>query len=183
MLRAFERHGAAVVSSDEIVHRLLRENAEVKAAIVERFGSSVLGDDGEIARDRVARIVFSDPAALRWLEGLLHPLVVASYLRWREELGALPDAPAVCVTEVPLLYEVGAEKRFDAVVAVTASPEVRISRLLRPMHDREQRLIPDEEKLRRADFAYVNDGTLDELDEFVAGVVATLERSVVAQDA
>ena len=176
MLRAFERHGAAVVSSDEIVHRLLREDAEVKAAIVGRFGERVLGEDGEIDRGRVAEIVFSDRGELAWLEGLLHPRVSAEYLRWREELARLPDPPAVCVTEVPLLYEVGSERYFDTVVAVTASPEVRISRTIRPLPDREQRLIPDDEKLARADFAYVNDGTLEELDDFVSGVVAEIRR-------
>ena len=173
-LRAFARHGAAVISSDEIVHRLLREDQEVKQAIVERLGESVLGADGEIDRARVGELVFGDPDALRWLEGLLHPRVSATYLRWREELAGLPDPPAVCVTEVPLLYEVGAEKHFDAVVVVTASPRVRISRHIRPMHAREQRLLPDEEKAARADFTYVNDGPLADLDAFVSDVVDRL---------
>ena len=173
-LRAFARHGAAVISSDEIVHRLLREDQEVKRAIVERLGESVLGADGEIDRARVGELVFGDPDALRWLEGLLHPRVSATYLRWREELARLPDPPAVCVTEVPLLYEVGAEKHFDAVVVVTASSRVRVSRHIRPMHAREQRLLPDEEKAARADFTYVNDGPLADLDAFVSDVVDRL---------
>ena len=146
----------------------------MKAAIVDRFGDGVLGDDGEIDRARVGKIVFADPRELAWLEGLLHPGVVATYLRWREELAELEEPPAVCVTEVPLLYEVGADERFDAVVAVTASPEVRASRLLRSMDDRERRLLPDEEKVRRADFSYVNDGTLGELDAFVRDVMEEL---------
>lgn len=175
-LRAFARHGAAVVSSDEIVHELLREDAEVKRAVVDRLGEGVLGPDGEIDRAKVGEIVFSDPGALRWLERLLHPRVVARYLRWREGLAELPDPPAVCVTEVPLLYEVGGETRFDKVVVVTASPEVRVARRIGPIRERERRLLPDEEKAKRADFLYVNDGTLAELDEFVSGVVATLSR-------
>ena len=173
-LRAFARHGAAVISSDEIVHRLLREDPEVKQAIVERLGESVVGADGEIDRARVGELVFGDPDALRWLEGLLHPRVSATYLRWREELARLSDPPAVCVTEVPLLYEVGAEKHFDVVVVVTASPQVRVSRHIRPMHGREQRLLPDEEKAARADFTYVNDGPLEDLDAFVSDVVDRL---------
>ncbi len=174
-LRAFARHGAAVVSSDEIVHRLLHADPEVKRAIVERFGDGVLGPDREIDRRQVANVVFTSREELAWLEQLLHPRVVAEYMRWREDLAGLPNPPAVCVTEVPLLYETGAEERFDAVVAVTASPEVRISRSITPdITVREQRLIPDDEKLERADFAYVNDGTLEELDAFVAGVMATL---------
>ncbi|HVY60353.1 MAG TPA: dephospho-CoA kinase [Planctomycetota bacterium] len=174
-LRAFARHGAAVISSDEIVHRLLREDADVKAAIVGRFGEDVLGPDGEIDRSRVGKIVFGDRGELAWLESLLHPRVSAEYLRWRDELAELPDPPAVCATEVPLLYETGAEERFDAVVAITASTAVRTSRTIRPdVNLREQRLIADEEKLRRADFAYVNEGSLEELDAFVAGVMAKL---------
>jgi dephospho-CoA kinase len=176
-LRAFARHGAAVISSDEIVHRLLREDPEVKRAIVERLGEGVLGADGEIDRPRVGELVFGDLEALRWLEGLLHPRVSATYLRWRDELAGLPDPPAVCVTEVPLLYEVGAEEHFDTVVVVTASPHVRVSRHIRPMHAREQRLLPDEEKAARADFTYVNDGSLENLDAFVSDVVDRLSRA------
>lgn len=136
----------------------------------------MLGEDGEIDRGRVGRLVFSDPQALGWLEGVLHPRVVARYLRWREELAEAPEPPAVCVTEVPLLYEVGGDSRFDKVVVVTAAPEVRISRHIGPMSDRERRLMSDAEKAKRADFVYVNDGTLEELDAFVSGVVATLSR-------
>ncbi len=177
VLDAFARHGAAVISSDEIVHRLLREDPVVKSTIVERLGERVLGEDGEIVRGRVAELVFSDAEALRWLEGLLHPRVVTTYLRWREELRASDDPPDVCVTEVPLLYEVGGETRFDAVVAVTASPEVRAARLGRPVSDRERRLLPDAEKVARADFSYVNEGSLDDLDGFVSDVMGTLTRS------
>ena len=140
--------------------------AVVAGVAVTESGATTPGANG--------RIVFSDPPALAWLESLLHPLVVTRYLGWREELAEQPDPPAVCVTEVPLLYEVGGETRFDKVVVVTAPAEVRISRRIGPLQDREQRLIPDEEKAKRADFVYVNDGTLDDLDRFVSGVVATL---------
>ncbi len=173
-MRAFERHGADVISSDEIVHRLLREDAAVKAAVIERFGERVVGRDGEIDRARVGEIVFAAPEELEWLEWLLHPRVVSAYLRWRGELADLPEPPALCVTEVPLLYEVGGEAQFDAVVVVTAAPSVRASRHIRPMAERELRLLSDEEKAARADFVYVNDGTLEDLDAFVSDVVATL---------
>lgn len=173
-LKAFARHGAAVISSDEIVHELLRSDPEVQNAVRERWGGSLVGSDGAVDREGVARIVFSDRRELQWLEALLHPRVVATYLHWRDKLAELPDPPAVCVTEVPLLYEVGGEERFDAVVVVTASPEVRVSRQFRPMQDREQRLLSDEDKLARADFSFVNDGSLEDLDAFVADVVGRL---------
>jgi dephospho-CoA kinase len=173
-LRAFARHGAAVISSDEIVHDLLRSDEDVRAAVLDRFGDGVFGPEGQVDRGRIADIVFADPEELDWLERLLHPRVVAAYLRWRDDLASRPDPPAVCVTEVPLLYEVGGDTRFDAVVVISAAPDVRVSRQVRPMQDRERRLIPDEEKLSRADFAYVNDGSLEELDQFVSGVVEKL---------
>jgi dephospho-CoA kinase len=173
-LRSFARHGAAVISSDDIVHELLRSDEQVREAIRERFGDAVFGPDGEIDRDRVAERVFADGRELDWLERLLHPRVTAGYLRWREELARQPNPPAVTVTEVPLLYEVGGETRFDAVVVITAPLDVRISREVRPMQDREQRFISDDDKVERADFAYVNDGSLDDLDRFVADVVAKL---------
>ena len=169
-LKAFARHGAATVSSDEIVHRLLRENEDVKRAIVERFGRVVLRQ-GQIDRSRVAKIVFRDRDKLTWLEELLHPLVSAAYLGWREQ----QTAP-VTATEVPLLFEAGSARNFDAVVVITAPAEARRQRSALATDARESRLIPDEEKVARADYAYVNDGTLEELDAFVAGVVEDLAK-------
>jgi dephospho-CoA kinase len=173
-LAAFARQGAAVVSSDQIVHRLLREDSGVREALLDRFGEGILDQANQIDRRAVADIVFPDPEALDWLEALLHPLVVREYLEWREQLGRLPNPPAVCVTEVPLLYEVGGQERFDAVVVVTAPAEVRAARSRVPSELREPRLIPDEEKAAKADYVYVNDGSLEELDAFVAGVMDDL---------
>src|SRR5207245_3414397 len=82
----------------------------------------------------------------------------------------------VAVAEIPLLYETGGEKRFDRVVVVTAPPEVREARR-GAVADREDRLVPEEEKVRRADFCYVNDGSLEELDAFVAGGLGGQRRS------
>jgi dephospho-CoA kinase len=175
-LAAFRAHGAATVSSDEIVHHLLATDLEVKAALVERLGEDVLGDDGTPDRARIARAVFKDPEKLAFLEGLLHPLVSREYLSWREAVAGLPNPPRVTVTEVPLLYEVGAESRFDKVVLVTAPKKLREARGRVPSDDRESRLIPDREKAKRADFVYVNTGTFDDLDAWVAGVVRELTK-------
>ena len=173
-LAAFARHGAATVSSDQIVHRLLRDDTAVRKAMVERFGEGILDQAGQIDRSAVAELVFPDTEALDWLEGLLHPLVVREYLDWREQLGRLPNPPAVCATEVPLLYEVGGQERFDAVVVVTAPSELREARTRVQTELREPRLLPDEEKAAKADYVYVNEGSLEELDGFVAGVLDDL---------
>jgi dephospho-CoA kinase len=175
-LAAFARHGAETISSDEIVHRLLLDDPEVRRALLERFGRRILGEDDEIDRSAIAEIVFADREALDWLEGLLHPLVVEEYMRWRDELAQLPIPPAVSATEVPLLYEVGGQDRFDAVVVVTAPAELRARRSEVPADQREPRLLPDSVKVAQADFSYVNDGSLEELDAFVAEVVKELSR-------
>jgi dephospho-CoA kinase len=174
-LQAFARHGAATASSDEIVHRLLREDDVVLAALRDRWGDRVLGPDGA-DRAAIAQIVFAAPAELAWLEALLHPKVVQEYTAWREQLAAAEDPTPILAVEIPLLYETGGEARFDAVVVITAPAHVRAERTEARDDARERRLIPDEEKVARADFAYVNDGTLDELDAFVADVVARLIR-------
>lgn len=134
----------------------------MRAALEERFGTT--------DRARIAAVVFSDRDALAWLEGLLHPRVRRAYLAWLEEV---QDAE-VAVVEVPLLYETGAEGLFDAVVLITAPEEVRRRRAGSRVDERSPRLIPDEEKARRADFVYVNDGSLEELDAFVARVLDEL---------
>ena len=173
-LYAFQKAGAATVSSDEIVHHLLRSDPEVKAAIVAELGEDVLDAQGVVDRKLVAEKVFADRAKLDFLERLLHPKVAAEYLRWREQLAELPEPPAVCVTEVPLLFETGAEQRFDKVVVITAPAKLREQRRRVTRDDRDTRLLPDKEKVKRADFAYVNTGTLEELDEWVAGVMQEL---------
>jgi dephospho-CoA kinase len=173
-LECFRRHGAATVSSDEIVHHLLATDSEVRSALVERFGDEILGAGGAPDRERIALRVFDDRAALDFLEQLLHPRVSREYMTWRQQLAALPNPPRVCVTEVPLLFEVGAEKRFDKVVVITAPRKLREARRGGWKDEREARLVPDREKVARADFSYVNTGTPDELDAWVAGVMATL---------
>ncbi len=173
-LASFRRHGAATVSSDEIVHRLLREDQVVGKTLVERFGDGILDEAGQIDRSAIAEIVFADREALEWLESLLHPLVVQEYLEWREQLAALPNPPPLTATEVPLLYEVGGQDRFDAVVVVTAPPKVRAGRTEVDTEEREPRLLPDPVKVAQADFAYVNDGSLEDLDAFVGDVMEEL---------
>ena len=175
-LYAFQQAGAATVSSDEIVHHLLRSDPDVKAAIVAELGEGVLDEEGAVDRKRVGAIVFGDRTKLAFLEGLLHPLVVREYLDWREGLAKLPNPPRVTVTEVPLLFETGGEKRFDKVVVITAPAKLREQRRRVTRDDRDQRLLPDREKVKRADFHYVNTGTLEELDAWVKGVMEELTR-------
>ena len=97
--------------------------------------------------------------------------MAAEYLQWREDLARLPDAPPVCVTEVPLLYEVGGETRFDKVVVITAPTKLRRARSAVATDERESGSCPSGRRWRRADYAFTNTGSLDELDAFVASVM------------
>jgi dephospho-CoA kinase len=160
-LAAFARHGAATLSADAVVHDLIASDEEVRSALRARFGS--------VERADIGRVVFADRAALQWLETLLHPRVVAIERGWLASV----EAP-VAVVEIPLLYETGGERGYDKVVAITAPEDLRAARRRVPDDRRDTRLLPEEEKVRRADFAYVNDGSVAELDAWVAGVMEQL---------
>jgi hypothetical protein len=104
----------------------------VKRQILERLGTGVLDENGEIDRARVGKIVFGDLELLAWLENLLHPRVAAAYLEWRDRLAEMPDAPAVTVTEVPLPAGPRGSFRPSTPRRGEAAP--------RRLHVREQRL-------------------------------------------
>jgi dephospho-CoA kinase len=169
-LRAFARHGAAVISTDDVVHRLYREDEELQAALRERWGGRVFRDE-EVDRTEIGRVVFADRAELAWLESELHPRVRAATDAWLGE-----QTTDVAVAEIPLLFETGGERRFDRVVVVTAPLAVRESRR-GGLAVREDRLVPEDEKVRRADFSFVNDGSLEDLDAWVGDVLEELRRT------
>jgi dephospho-CoA kinase len=172
-LAAFARLGAATVSSDELVHELLGRD-DLRERLIERWGDEVAAG-GEVDRSRVAAIVFERPEELTWLETQLHPLVAASVAAWRAEL---PPETEIAVVEVPLLFEAGMEDVFDTVVCVVADDEVRrrraVERGLGEVDGRSGRQLTQAEKARRADHVVRNDGTLDELESEVAGLIHKL---------
>ncbi len=181
-LAAFARHGAATLSSDAIVHELLDEE-EVRERLLERFGDEVVSD-GAVDRRRIGAIVFGRSEELMWLESELHPLVGKRVLEWRA--GLPPDTP-VAVVEVPLLFETGMEDAFDATVCVVADAAVRAQRAGERgtdlLEDRSRRQLSQEEKAARATYVIRNDGSLEELDEQVARLVAELSARASHQGA
>jgi len=171
-LRAFERHGAATLSSDDVV-RGLYSRPDVRDAVVDRFGRRVLTAEGEVNRGALARIVFADAAELRWLERLVLPLVSEEFVRWRDEHERM--GTPLLVHEAPTLFEAGVEDRYDTIVAVTAPAGVRENR--RPgAAERMQHQLPEAEKAARADVVYENSGSLEDLDAFVARLVERIRR-------
>jgi dephospho-CoA kinase len=177
-LKALERAGAATLSSDAVVHELLSSD-EVRDVLVDRFGPDI-APDGKIDRDRMAEVVFGDPDQRAWLEGYLWPKVGERIWAWREELDARADPPRAAVVEVPLLFEAGMDQAFDHTIAVVADDELRDERIGARGHtgvaSREKRQMPQDEKADRADFAVRNDGTVEQLEEVLVGILERIER-------
>jgi dephospho-CoA kinase len=172
-LAAFERLGAATLSTDRVAHDLLDDEG-VRSALIERWGVKV-APDGSVDRDLVGEIVFNDPEQLAWLESVTHPRVGAHVLEWRQ---SLDPGVKVAVVEVPLLFETVMEDAFDATVAVVAADELRDARLRERgqggLEGREARQLDQEEKARRADHVIRNDASLQELESEVKRVIEQL---------
>jgi dephospho-CoA kinase len=173
-LAAFERLGAATLSTDRVAHDLL-EDDEVRAALVDRWGAEI-APDGRVDREKVSEIVFNDREELAWLEGVTHPRVGAHVLEWRRSLD--PGVP-VAVVEVPLLFEAAMQDAFDETVAVVADDALRDNRLRERgqggLGGREERQLEQAEKERRADHVIRNDASLEELESEVRKVIEELQ--------
>ena len=176
-LAACKRLGAAVLSSDEVVHELL-STQEVVDMLADRWGKEILSNGG-VNREAVAEIVFERLDELAWLEGVLFPRVGRRMATWRSELESQADGPDVGVVEVPLLFEAGVDGVFDATVAVVADEALREERAQarehRALGGREARQLSQEEKASRADYVVRNDGTLEELEEAMGRVLKELK--------
>lgn len=173
-LAAFERSGAATISSDAVVHELL-DSEPLLGRLTERWGEDV-APEGRVDRTKVGEIVFADPDQLKWLEGQIHPLVGERIGAW---LGSLSEEVKIAVVEVPLLFESEMEPVFDTTVAVVTSDEVRRARAEARGHalvgEREARQLAQEEKAARAEHVIENDGTLEDLEQRLSALVAKLE--------
>jgi dephospho-CoA kinase len=169
-LAAFAACGAATLSSDQVVHDLYGDR-EVATAVAERFGPGVLSEGGAVDRAALGARAFAQEGGIAYLEGLLHPRIERRRRAWIEEQAGRRPPPPLLVCEVPLLFEVGAERAFDAALLVTAPEEVRRRRVEARGQDfdaRSARQLPEEEKAARADRVLVNDGVIDDLRAWVA---------------
>ncbi len=167
--KAFAALGWRRLDSDAVVKDDLLRDPAILARLRERWGATVIAEDGTLDRARVAKRIFADDAERLWLEALLHPRVKA---RWEAALVAEPAAH--WVVEVPLLFEKGLEKGFDFVVCVSASSEIQLARLKErgiPRALAEQRILkqlPLEQKQQLSHAVLFNDGGLAFLHEQVA---------------
>jgi dephospho-CoA kinase len=172
-LAAFERLGAATISSDAVVHELL-DSQPLVGRLTERWGPEI-APGGRADRTKIGERVFADPDELKWLETQIHPLVGERLGAW---ITSLSGDVEIAVVEVPLLFETEMEGVFDTTVAVVTSDEVRRARAEARGHamvgEREARQLAQEEKAARAEHVVENNGTVEDLESALSVLIGTL---------
>jgi dephospho-CoA kinase len=174
--------GCRVVDADVVARRVVEPGAEGLRRIVEAFGDWVLRPDGTLDRAAVSAVIFKDGAKRELINSLLHPLIIAEQdellRRWEVE-----DPRGVGVVDAALMIESGGHGRFDKLVVVHCRPEVQLERLMRRNNlSREEAAariaaqMPQEEKLRYADFRVDTSGSFEETRRLTEGVYAELRK-------
>ena len=186
--RFLREHGAQIVDTDELARRLVQPGRPALVEIQNVFGQGVISPEGQLRRDKLAEIVFADPAARQKLEAILHPRIREQWLAQIETWRAAPkrgdggrkqDRP-LAVVVIPLLFETRAESRFDKIACVACSAVAQRERLLArgwTPEQIEQRIaaqMPIEQKIARADFVIWTDGALDAHARQVERIVSAL---------
>ena len=168
--------GAATLSTDEVVHQLYAD-PELRDAVVARWGPDV-APGGTVDRAAVARRAFAAGGERAWLEGLLWPRVAARVAAWREAEAARVPPPPALVVEVPLLFEAGLERLYDATLVVVADERIRAERAAARGHaevdERTARQLSQDEKAARADHVVRNNRDLAALEQELARVLEKL---------
>jgi dephospho-CoA kinase len=174
-----ERHGVATIDADRLARDAVTPGTAGYAAVVARFGPGIVDPSGGLDRRALGSIIFADPTARRDLEAIVHPEVRRLMDAWFETLD--PAAHPFAVADIPLLFEAGRERDFDAVVVAACDPETQVRRIITRDQLTEaaarQRLAaqwPIDEKVRRADYIIDTNGTIEETNVQVREVVGKL---------
>jgi dephospho-CoA kinase len=176
--RMLADRGATVLDADAFAREAVDKGTPALDEVIERFGSRVIGPDGQLDRRALASIVFADEPARRDLEAIVHPHVAR---RMTEGIAAHAQGDEVVVLESPLLIEMGTNEICDVVVVVTASESLRVARLIaRGMEEADvsARIAAQPEPSETAAAADVllhNEGTLQDLEAEVDGLWDELE--------
>lgn len=198
----FVKLGAHLIQADAIAHWLMEPGRPVYEEVVRRFGPSILNPDRTINRPRLAEAAFGIPRGERGatseapasgtntaprvqeLNAIVHPEVIAHENEWIDDIEAR-DANAIAIVEAALILEAGTADRFDHLIVVTCHPEQRIERLARRLGISEDAAraevtrrmaaqMPDEEKIKAADFVIDNSGSVESTERQVRSVFAAL---------
>ena len=163
--------GAVIIDSDQLARDVIERGTEGFEAVLAAFGDTVL-TEGEIDRSTLAEIVFQDEDQRKKLEGIIHPLVREA----AESLMKKLPADSVVINQIPLLVETNGAKRFDHVITVSATEELRRERLLqRGLKDYEitkrmQAQVDDAAREEIADSIIKNEGSLEDLERIVENI-------------
>src|SRR5271169_41463 len=186
--KMFVALGAYLVEADHIAHSLMQPGEAVYNEVVRHFGREILNPDGSVHRAKLAEVAFG-PATdapgqrasrVEELNRIVHPVVIRNQEEWMQRVGS-EDRQAVAIVEAALILEAGAAKRFDRLVVVTCNPDQRAARFAarqkidletarKEVARRMAAQLPDEEKIKAADYVIDNSGSLEQTREQVGGV-------------
>jgi dephospho-CoA kinase len=177
--------GAHIAQADQMSHELMLPGEPVYAQVVAKFGKEILNPDGTVNRSRLADLVFNgNPPRIAELNAIVHPAVIAKQEKWMDEIERF-DPNAIAIVEAALILEAGMKPHFDKLIVVTCHAEQRIQRWMqrtgvdyesakKEVTRRMAAQLPDEEKIKAADFLIDNSGSLDATRIQVESVFAKL---------
>ncbi|MCP3876404.1 MAG: dephospho-CoA kinase [Desulfobacteraceae bacterium] len=177
----FKQIGLVSLDCDKIARQVVEPGAKAFKKIVELFGTKVVQEDGALNRSILRKIIVSDPKLRTKMENILHPQILREMI-FQMENADYKDKKAVAV-EVPLLFETGMEKYFDATVTVTAKDMDLVQRI--SVRDNVKKKdaqkilnlqMPQEEKIAKADYVVINKGTSLELFESVDNLFEKIQK-------
>jgi dephospho-CoA kinase len=177
-----EKLGAKVIDADAIGREVVEQRRELLSALVDAFGVDILTGDNELDRKTLAGIVFRDKESLARLNQIVHPFLIED-IRAKIESASREGFSGVIVVDAALIFEWNLVEVFDAIVVVSCSEKAQVARLCeRDSLNADEALsrirsqIPQSDKVARADFHVVNEGTLQDLEDEACRVWRELER-------
>jgi dephospho-CoA kinase len=191
--------GAHLIQADRIAHQLMQPGQSVYDEVIRHFGREILDPDGSVNRAKLAEAAFGTgskpaegkPSRIDELNRIVHPAVIRSQESWMEEMGR-QDPHAVAIVEAALILEADTADRFDRLIVVTCSDEQRVARFAarqkidvqasrKEVARRMAAQIPDEEKLKAADYVIDNSGSLNHTRDQVSEVWEKLRAEATTQ--
>lgn len=171
--------GIPIVDADVLAREVVSPGSPALAAIRKRFGPDAVRRDGTMDRVRVGQIVFKDKRARLDLEAIIHPAVIRAI---NDFFTTLPKRTPFAVADIPLVFETGREKEFDAIVVVACPREMQLERMMArnqlSKEDAERRLnaqLPIEQKVKKATHVIKTDGTFEQTNAQVDQLIETLK--------
>ncbi|MGB9232822.1 MAG: dephospho-CoA kinase [Terriglobales bacterium] len=187
--KMFVKFGAHLIQADAIAHWLMEPGRPVYEEIVRSFGRPILNPDGTINRGKLAEAAFGGPDSsaqprVQELNAIVHPAVIRHENEWMADIGAR-DPDAIAIVEAALILEAHTADRFDHLIVVTCEPEQRVQRFAMrqgisegaaqaEVARRMAAQIPDDEKVKAADFVIDNSGSLDSTEDQVREILFAL---------